>query len=135
MPEITPTPRRTRRELLITGTTALAAGTIGWAAVSETAHALTGHNTLDSSDCKLYYEPTGNPVTLQFNDTFYNQLSTWKRWTSYNVPDSWGSPVEVYSYGAYVNKPGMHGEGLSLRSGALPLQELRRHHQAHVLPL
>ncbi|WP_152364582.1 hypothetical protein [Microlunatus speluncae] len=117
MPESTPTPRRTRRELLLTGGAALAAGTIGWAAGGDTAHALTGHSTLDSPDCKFYYEPTGNPVTLQFNDTFYNQLSTWKRWTSYNVPESWGAPVEVFSYGAYVNKPGMHGQGRAFDLG------------------
>jgi hypothetical protein len=100
----------TRRELLRAGGV-LTAGTVGWAAFGDTAHALTGHSYVDSADCKLYYEPTGNPVTLQFNDTFYNQLSTWKRWTSYNVPATWGSPVEVFSYGAYVDKPGMHGEG------------------------
>lgn len=110
MSETMPGPRRTRRDLLRTGGV-LAAGAVGWSAASGTAHALTGHSTLDSADCRFYYEPTGNPVTLQFNDTFYNQLCVWKRWTSYNVPDTWGAPVEAYSYGAYVNKPGMHGEG------------------------
>lgn len=110
MSEKLPTPRPTRRDLLRAGG-ALAAGTIGWAAVGEPAHALTGHSVLDSPGCRLFYEPTGNPTTLQFDDTFYNQLSTWKRWTDYNAPDSWGWPAEVFSYGAYVDKPGTHGQG------------------------
>lgn len=116
MSEQTPTPRPTgpprptRRSLLMAGG-AVVAGAAGWAAVAEPAHALISRSYLDSSNCKLYYEPTGNATSLQFNETFYNQLSTWKRWTSYNGPSHWDYPAEVYSYGAYVNKPGMHGQG------------------------
>ncbi|NEE03199.1 extensin family protein [Phytoactinopolyspora halotolerans] len=83
------------------------------------AMALITRDYLGTTGCKLYYEPSGNPNSFTFNDTFYNQLSSWKNFIYNNAPDSWGWPSRIYSYGAYVDKPGMHGSGRAFDIGKI----------------
>jgi hypothetical protein len=60
----------------------------------------------------LYYEPSQARNSFTFENNFYNQLVRWTDGLSNLIPASWGGlPTRIYSYGAYVNKPGMHGLG------------------------
>lgn len=101
-----------RRGLLIAG----AAGVAGLlrpdqALAEVTPMAMVTRDYLGTTGCALYYEPSGNPSSFTFNDTYYGRLGYWKNFIHTNAPDSWGWPWRVYSYGAYVNKPGTHGQG------------------------
>jgi hypothetical protein len=109
-----------RRGLLVAGAAAGAAGAAGLLRPSQafaaepadvTAAAMVTRDYLDSTGCALYYEPSGNRSSFTFNDTFYGRLGYWRTYIDSNAPTSWGPPYRIYSYGAYVNKPGMHGEG------------------------
>ncbi|HEX6681503.1 MAG TPA: hypothetical protein VF062_01820 [Candidatus Limnocylindrales bacterium] len=72
--------------------------------------AMTQRNSINGTP--LYYEPTRARATFTFDQTFYDQLVAWRNQLGTLVPDSWGGPpTRIYSYGAYVNKPGMHGLG------------------------
>lgn len=81
--------------------------------------AMVTRNYLSSSGCHLYYEPSGSRTSFTFESNFYNQLSGWKEYINDNTPDSWGWASRVYSYGAYVNKPGMHGSGRAFDIGRI----------------
>lgn len=60
----------------------------------------------------LYYEVNQKQTGFRFEDGFYRQLVTWHDRLGRYVPRSWGgSPTRIYSYGAYVRKPGYHGKG------------------------
>lgn len=58
-----------------------------------------------------YYEGNGAISSFRYEPTFYARMETWhqrfRQWTPYH----WTVPHRIYSYGVYVNKPGMHGEG------------------------
>jgi hypothetical protein len=111
-----------RRGLLLIG----AAGTAGLVGASGVAGqalaapapsdditpmAMVTRNYLETTGCSLYYEPSGNPSNFTFDETYYGRLGYWKNFIYTNAPGSWGSPWRIYSYGAYVNKEGMHGLG------------------------
>jgi hypothetical protein len=75
--------------------------------------ALVSRNNINGT--ALYYEVSRARTSFTFNDTFYSQLVTWRNNIHDEVPDSWGGfPSRVYSYGVYVNKPGMHGSGRAI---------------------
>lgn len=58
-----------------------------------------------------YYEPTGARTSFRYEPTFYARMETWHRnWRAW-TPHHWTAPHQIYCYGVYVNKPGMHGEG------------------------
>lgn len=76
-------------------------------------------NYLGSSGCNLAYEPTGNSTSFTFESGFYNQLAAWKEYINDNTPSSWGWASIIYSYGAYVNKEGMHGQGRAFDIGRI----------------
>lgn len=60
----------------------------------------------------LFYEVNRAPIAFTFEDEFFGQLTTWRNRLGSYVPSSWGGdPSRIYSYGAYVNKPGYHGRG------------------------
>jgi hypothetical protein len=71
--------------------------------------AMITRNYLGSAGCHLAYEPTGKATSFTFDAGFYNQLASWKEYINNNTPDSWGWAEWVYSFGAYTDKPGMHG--------------------------
>jgi hypothetical protein len=81
--------------------------------------AMISRNYLGSTGCHLHYEPTGNRTSFTFESAFYNQLSAWKENINANTPDSWGWASQVYSYGAYTNKEGMHGLGRAFDIGRI----------------
>jgi hypothetical protein len=92
----------------------LAAGVAGSAAVLlGTGHAsaasLVSHNEINSQP--TFYEVNGAATSFRYEPGFYSRLETWhvhwRNWT----PAHWTAPHKIYSYGAYVDKPGMHGEG------------------------
>ena len=58
-----------------------------------------------------YYEPTGAAASFQYDPTFYSRLEAWASYHYIHSPVSWLNPGKLYSYGAYVNKPGAHGSG------------------------
>lgn len=127
-----------RRKLLVAGAAGLAgAGLIlpGQASAAEptgpaeparlpepgtiTPMAMITRNYLGSTGCHLAYEPTGNTTSFTFESGFYNQLAAWKEFINDNTPDSWGWASTIYSYGAYTNKPGMHGLGRAFDLGRI----------------
>jgi hypothetical protein len=60
-------------------------------------------------------EPTRATSSFTFDNIFYNQLVTWRNNIGGYVPPGWGDPpTRLYSYGGYVNKPGMHGSGRAI---------------------
>jgi hypothetical protein len=81
--------------------------------------AMITRNYLGSTGCHLAYEPTGNTTSFTFESGFYNQLAAWKEYINDNTPDSWGWAEFVYSYGAYTDKPGMHGLGRAFDIGRI----------------
>lgn len=113
-----------RRKLLIAGS-AGAAGLIlpGRALAAEMPAiepmAMVTRNYLGVTGCALYYEPTGKASSFTFNSTFYNQLAEWRTYMDTNAPTSWGSPWRIYSYGAYTDKEGMHGQGRAFDIGRI----------------
>ncbi|WP_328993428.1 hypothetical protein OG394_03805 [Kribbella sp. NBC_01245] len=76
-------------------------------------------NYLGSAGCHLAYEPTGNTTNFTFESGFYSQLAAWKEYINNNTPDSWGWAETIYSYGAYTDKPGMHGQGRAFDIGRI----------------
>ena len=113
-----------RRKLLIAGS-AGAAGLIlpGRALAAVTPEvgpmAMISRNYLGTTGCSLYYEPSSDPDSFTFDSTFYNQLSEWKQYIYNHAPDSWGWPWRIYSYGAYTDKDGMHGQGRAFDIGKI----------------
>ncbi|MEU4391666.1 hypothetical protein [Kribbella sp. NPDC023855] len=113
-----------RRKLLIAGS-AGAAGLIlpGRALAAEMPEmaplTMISRNYLGTTGCGLYYEPTEKVSSFSFNSTFYNQLNEWRKYMDTNAPSGWGWPARIYSYGAYTDKPGMHGEGRAFDIGKI----------------
>jgi hypothetical protein len=71
--------------------------------------ALVTHSEVNNEP--TYYEVTGNLSSFRYEPAFYDRMEIWHRawraWTPYH----WTAPHELYCYGVYVNKPGMHGQG------------------------
>lgn len=66
-------------------------------------------------ETRLHYEPTGARTTFTFESTFYDQILAWRDNLSTHVPSSWnGPPTRLDTYGVYVDKPGMHGQGRAI---------------------
>jgi hypothetical protein len=121
-----------RRKLVVAGAAGLAgAGLIlpGRASATEPVEpddagavgpmAMITRNYLGSTGCHLAYEPTGNGSSFTFETGFYNQLAAWKEYINDNTPAAWGWASTIYSYGAYTNKPGMHGAGRAFDLGRI----------------
>lgn len=60
---------------------------------------------------QTYYEIGGAATSFSYDPAFYTQLETWLAFWYTHTPTTWVIPLRVYSYGAYVNKPGAHGLG------------------------
>ncbi|GAA1696610.1 hypothetical protein GCM10009745_48350 [Kribbella yunnanensis] len=110
-----------RRLLKIAGAAGLggAAGLILPGQATAATAALVSRNYLGVTSCDLYYEPDGKARSFSFESNFYNQLSSWRSYLDSNAPTSWGAPTRVYSYGAYTDKPGMHGAGRAFDIGRI----------------
>ena len=121
-----------RRKLLVAGAAGLAgAGLIlpGRASAAEPVEpdaagavgpmAMITRNYLGSTGCHLAYEPSGDTTSFTFETGFYNQLAAWKEYINDNTPATWGWASTIYSYGAYTNKPGMHGLGRAFDLGRI----------------
>lgn len=76
-----------------------------------TPYAMISRNDLGTNNCHFYYEPSGNRTSFSFDQTFYNRLGYWRTFIDQNSGSHWGYPNRIYSYGAYVDKPGYHGSG------------------------
>ena len=58
-----------------------------------------------------YYEDTGAATSFRYEPAFHSRLETWFVRFILRSPNNWVNPQRIYSYGAYVNKTGMHGQG------------------------
>ena len=59
-----------------------------------------------------YYEVPPHPASsFSYDAVFYSRLETWIQFFYSNTPYNWVTPAQIYSFGAYVNKPGYHGSG------------------------
>lgn len=69
-----------------------------------------------------YYEPTRRKTSFIYQDVFHLRCAEWLHYNWYDNHPYTGT-LEVYSLGAYVNKPGQHGSG-----SAFDLTRLRAEH-------
>lgn len=60
---------------------------------------------------KTYYEGNSSLFSFRSDPAFYRRMEAWLEYWYANTPVTWLRPLQVWSYGAYVNKPGMHGQG------------------------
>ncbi|HEX6870307.1 MAG TPA: hypothetical protein VF163_04350 [Micromonosporaceae bacterium] len=63
------------------------------------------------SGVPTYYESTGAPYSFSYDDSFYGRMEIWYNFWYGNTPSTWVKPGEIWSYGAYVDKPGWHNVG------------------------
>ncbi|HEX6755734.1 MAG TPA: hypothetical protein VF109_07280 [Mycobacteriales bacterium] len=100
-----------RRRVLQLGALGAAVGAASAAGVIRPtpAWALVSYNEIWGQ--RTYYEGTGQPSYFSYEPGFYARLETWLQYWYVNTPGTWLTPLRVWSYGAYVNKPGAHGLG------------------------
>lgn len=59
-----------------------------------------------------YYELSGRVSPFGFNPQFYSRLETFLHFWDVNTPTVWGHPLQVWTYGAHVDKgSGAHDNG------------------------
>jgi len=99
----------TRRSVLQAGAVGLALGALPAFTAPARAATLVAHDEI--WDVPTYYEIDGLRKTWSYDPTFYSRMETWMSYWYNNTPLNWLKPLRLYGYGAYVNKPGAHGEG------------------------
>jgi hypothetical protein len=102
--------RRRLLSLTAMGAGAAALGTLGaLGSAAPASAALASHNEVNGQ--LTYYEIGGAASSFQYDPGFYSRLETWNQFWYTHTPTTWVKPLRLYTYGAYVNKPGAHGLG------------------------
>jgi hypothetical protein len=76
------------------------------------AHSVVQYSTIWNQP--TYYVDTGARTSFYYNTTFHSQLDSWMMdWYGY-TPTNWITPIQLYSNGVHVDKPGMHMYGRAM---------------------
>src|SRR5215470_5743657 len=109
-------PNLSRRGLLALGAAAGAGLALGAEATPALAHDTVTYSTIWGQP--TYYENLNDGshtrTSFAYNSTFHTQLENWLMdWYGY-TPTNWIEPIEIWSAGVHVDKPGMHQYGRAM---------------------
>ncbi|GIH03880.1 hypothetical protein Rhe02_19470 [Rhizocola hellebori] len=110
------TPNLSRRGLLALGAAAGAGLALGAQATPALAHDTVTHSEIWNQPTYVEDLNTGSHTRTSFayNAAFYTQLENWLMdWYGY-TPTNWIEPIEIWSNGVHVDKPGMHQYGRAI---------------------
>ncbi len=105
-------PVLSRRGLLASGVAAGVSLAAGLPASPAHAVEFDRHNEIWGQ--LTYYTPTGQQLGFDYEPNFYNELEVWLGRWYFGTPSNWVTPIQVWSYGAGGNKPGLHGLGRAI---------------------
>jgi hypothetical protein len=109
-------PILSRRGLLATGAAAGVSLALGLPAATAYAHDVVTQSEIWGQP--TYYEDlnTGTATlhSFDYNSTFYGQLEVWLSQWYPATPSNWVTPIQIWSNGVHVDKPGMHMYGRAM---------------------
>lgn len=73
--------------------------------------ALVSHSEIFGGPTHADWLPGDPQNTWRYDPGFYARLEVWAAYWVNHTPVSWLTPLRFHGYGAYTDKPGMHGLG------------------------